>query len=365
MLNDLTILSHLVAPFGAAVSLVALTSYLRSRGFPNRPKLPYPPGPKGLPFIGNIFDLPRDMHIWEGFTQMAEAYRTSMVFAFGRTHNLIPCAETEVVYLSMFGTNIVVLNSSEAIADLLDKRSAIYSDKVAACVGFLRSTSNAPSQQPRSPMLELMGLSKWAIVAFEYGERWRIHRRLFNQFFNLATVDRYDQDQKKMASRLLKNLNDNPADFRHHIQLATGSLALSITYGIKVDSPTNPYFSTAEDVLEKLLEAQVPGAFPVEFLPFRECSWLRKLPKHDSSPVVRHFPSWFPGGGARSYGGGVYKRSMDCITSPMQYAVERFEVCSIYEFPSLKLELDRVVARPIAPWLWSAWRIWRKVEDRA
>ena len=30
----------------------------------------------------------------------------------------------------MLGTDLVVLNSSEAIADLLDKRSATYSDKV-------------------------------------------------------------------------------------------------------------------------------------------------------------------------------------------------------------------------------------------
>lgn len=30
----------------------------------------------------------------------------------------------------MFGTDVVVLSSSETIADLLDKRSAIYSDKV-------------------------------------------------------------------------------------------------------------------------------------------------------------------------------------------------------------------------------------------
>ena len=31
----------------------------------------------------------------------------------------------------MFGTAMVVLNSSETIEDLLDKRSAIYSDRVA------------------------------------------------------------------------------------------------------------------------------------------------------------------------------------------------------------------------------------------
>ena len=39
--------------------------------------------------------------------------------------------ETGIMYLNMVGTDVVVLNSSEIIADLLDKRSAIYSDKVA------------------------------------------------------------------------------------------------------------------------------------------------------------------------------------------------------------------------------------------
>ena len=82
MLNDSKIFSHLAIPFGAAVSVAALTKYLRSRGFPNQPKLPYPPGPKGLPLIGNMLDFPRDMHIWEGFTQMAETYRMSMALAF-------------------------------------------------------------------------------------------------------------------------------------------------------------------------------------------------------------------------------------------------------------------------------------------
>ena len=179
----------------------------------------------------------------------------------------------------MCGTNVVVLNSSEAIADLLDKKSAIYSDKVATWMKFLHSGTNeivTSPQQPRSPMVGLMGLNKWAMIAFEYGERWRTNRRFFHQFFNLATADRYDGDQRKMVSRLLKNLSDDPADFLHHIQLATGSLALSITYGIRVDSAKNPYVSAAENLVDKLEEAQVPGAFPVEFLPFREFSWSRK-----------------------------------------------------------------------------------------
>ena len=43
--------------------------------------------------------------------------------------------ETGVVYFNMFGTDLVVLNSSKVITDLMDKRSAIYSDKVSChCV---------------------------------------------------------------------------------------------------------------------------------------------------------------------------------------------------------------------------------------
>lgn len=85
-------------------------------------------------------------------------------------------------------------------------------------------------------------------------------------------MKRYDEDQKKAVSRLLKNLNEHPADFRHHIQLATGSLALSIMYGIQVNSAENIYFHAAETAIESLQEALVPGAFSVEFLPIRELS---------------------------------------------------------------------------------------------
>lgn len=154
MFDDSKPLFHLVTLAGVTISVVALTRYFRSRGFPNQPKPPYPPGPKGLPFVGNILDLPRDMHMWEGFAQMAETYRTSMILAFRWNRNLILRAETEVMYLNMFGTDMVVLNSSEAIADLLDKKSAIYSDKVTSYVSFVQPGSNTASFLTIAPITD-------------------------------------------------------------------------------------------------------------------------------------------------------------------------------------------------------------------
>jgi len=123
-------------------------------------------------------------------------------------------------------------------------------------------------------MMKLTGLNKWAFTGFEYGEKWRIHRRLFHEFFNVPTVGRYDENQNKTTSRLLKDLSERPEDFHRHFQLATGSLALSIAYGIQVGSVDNPYFRIAEEATECLQPALVPGAFPVELLPIRALSLL-------------------------------------------------------------------------------------------
>ena len=38
--------------------------------------------------------------------------------------------DSDVVYLNFFGVDNIILNSNEAITDLLDKRSAIYSNRV-------------------------------------------------------------------------------------------------------------------------------------------------------------------------------------------------------------------------------------------
>jgi len=87
MLGETRILSPLVVPLGATILLIALARFLRSRCSLTKPKFPYPPGPKGLPLIGNALDFPRGMPIWEGFGQMAEKYRTSVVPMIRRTYD--------------------------------------------------------------------------------------------------------------------------------------------------------------------------------------------------------------------------------------------------------------------------------------
>ena len=44
-------------------------------------------------------------------------------------------SDSDVVYLNLFGAKHIILNSNEAISDLLEKRSAIYSDRVSSSCG--------------------------------------------------------------------------------------------------------------------------------------------------------------------------------------------------------------------------------------
>ena len=52
----------------------------------------------------------------------------------------------------------------------------------------------------------------------------------------------------------------------------TGSLALSLAYGIQTDDPDNKFFRLYREMLDDLDVASVPGTFLVDVLPFRGSS---------------------------------------------------------------------------------------------
>lgn len=68
-----------------------------------------PPGPKGLPIVGNVLDMPKE-NAWLTYANWAAT--------FG-----------DVVYVQVFGSPLVILNSVKATTELFEKRSANYADR--------------------------------------------------------------------------------------------------------------------------------------------------------------------------------------------------------------------------------------------
>lgn len=64
-----------------------------------------------------------------------------------------------------------------------------------------------------------MGAREHSVAFMPYGLRWRTHRRLFHDFINPSTVQKYDANQIEAVSNLLVNLHREPETFREHIEL--------------------------------------------------------------------------------------------------------------------------------------------------
>ncbi|KAJ3860711.1 hypothetical protein EV359DRAFT_85051 [Lentinula novae-zelandiae] len=83
-------------------------------GFKDRAR--HPPGPRGLPILGNTLQLASVSQIWLMFDKWKSQY-------------------SSITYLHLAGQHIVVLNTKAAALELLECRSAIYSDQPKSIVG--------------------------------------------------------------------------------------------------------------------------------------------------------------------------------------------------------------------------------------
>jgi hypothetical protein len=103
------------------VSIRAIRDYRRRRG------LPYPPGPRPLPIIGNLLDIPKTFS-WLAYSKFSKAHGT-LPHLPRPNSSLLTKMTGDILAFHIFGKVIVVLNTAKAAKDLLEKRSAIYSDR--------------------------------------------------------------------------------------------------------------------------------------------------------------------------------------------------------------------------------------------
>jgi hypothetical protein len=133
-LVSLTLTLDILVIVSSLAAFWAIRDYQRRRG------LPYPPGPRPLPLIGNLLDIPKEFS-WLTYTELSKKH--GMIY-IARTGLLTERMTGDVLSFHVFGKVIVILNSIKTAKDLLESRGDIYSDR------------------PVLPMIEMYVFSSWA-----------------------------------------------------------------------------------------------------------------------------------------------------------------------------------------------------------
>ncbi|KAF8973005.1 cytochrome P450 [Flammula alnicola] len=231
---------------------------------------PYPPGPKPKPFIGNMLDLPKTGGP-QMYARWSKEYNSGIVFA------------------SVLGSHVLVINKREDAEELLTKRAAKYSNR------------------PLIPILSLMGWDPAMVPLLRYGETWRLHRKIMQQNFNYEAAKQYRPITVRKVYKMLGGLLESPEKFQYHNKMLVVSIPLTTMYGYEVESIDDLFIEAAEKNSMIGATLLAPGGCLVNLFPF-----------------LRHVPPWFPGASSHKKIAEVKRLTELMKQIPMEHVKKQF-----------------------------------------
>jgi len=113
----------------------------------------------------------------------------------------LPRDPGEISSISVLGKRIVILNSAKAAVDVLQKKSAVNSDR---------------------PHLTMAGdLVGWgdSFIFMQYGERFQQFRKIFHKLFGSpSSLKSFHPIQQQETLRFVQNVLNGPGELKAHVR---------------------------------------------------------------------------------------------------------------------------------------------------
>ncbi|KAF9238508.1 cytochrome P450 [Melanogaster broomeanus] len=229
--------------------------------------LPLPPGPKGLPLIGNVFDL-NITEPWLSYEQWGKQYG-------------------DIVYSTVLGQEFIIINSAKLAHELLDQRSAIYSNR------------------PYVSMNQLFGMD-FAMALLPYGNMWKLHRKLFNIALNKQVIPQYRTRLMQKSHQLLENLLNTPKDYDKHFKTVSAAISMGVAYDYDV-VPNDPFVTKTEIFVDL----------------FKNAMTTERVALFTAFPFLAYIPSWLPGGQCQQVAAVCRGFAVDVLNDPINYVKDK------------------------------------------
>ncbi|KAG1757498.1 cytochrome P450 [Suillus lakei] len=247
----------------AVAVLICCRKYFLDHSHP-----PLPPGPTPLLVLGNSLSLD-SARPWLTFNAWRSTYG-------------------DIIYARLLSKPVLVINSEEVAKDLFERRSSIYSDR------------------PRSIVYEAFA-SDFNMGFMPYGDRWRLHRRIFHQAFHQAVAPTHEAAQLRSAHKMLFSLLQDPGNYPSHFQMFTLSFMLSIIYDCEAKAKDDHVVHAITRYGELIVEGFAPAAMTLM----------------ETFPFLLQLPSWLPGATFKRTSVKCVQAGHDVKEIPFQYVKER------------------------------------------
>ncbi|KAL5335036.1 cytochrome P450 [Aspergillus crustosus] len=185
----------------------------------------FPPGPRKVPFLGNLHQLPRSKAFLK-FHEWSQTYGS-------------------IVGLKLGPQNVVVLNSWKHARELFDKRGAIYSGR----------RDNHVSN-------DLICSNQTHILLVPYGPGWRVLRKTVQALLNVKAVDAMFPTQNAEATQTMCRLLQDPEGYYDHIRRYSTVVILSSVFGQRGPEFNSPKVRALYHAQEQFTSILEPGATP-------------------------------------------------------------------------------------------------------
>ncbi|GJE87397.1 cytochrome P450 [Phanerochaete sordida] len=229
-----------------------------------------PPGPPGLPILGNALEISAD-NTYKGLAKWGKLYGP-------------------VVAVKAFSQTCIVINSPDAANEILSKSSATTSHRIVRPMALLSGWERAlPHLQPAA--------------------EFRQHRQYMKIAVGAAAMMEYEPEHERRALQLVQKLSRNPKEIYNEVAFWIAVSFEHVAYGTDEEEDFSGFVEMGRHALKIFQETSSPMIL-----------WAV-----DILPSLRYLPSWLPGMGFKRQADTWRMYMRELLDKAFENSVRRME----------------------------------------